>query len=1122
MQDRDTVICRQERITIPTYGVGQPDKNPMFLEKRVYQGSSGAVYPLPVIETIGDEKRDAAYDAVFLENRYLAIMLLPCFGGRVQMALDKTNDFHFIYYNRVIKPALVGLTGPWLSGGIEFNWPQHHRPSTFDPVDYTIEENPDGSTTVWVGEIERLTRTKGMAGFTLHPDKAFLEIKVKLYNRTAEPQSFLWWTNPAMAVNDDYQSIFPPDVRAVFDHGKRDVSAFPIATGTYYRVDYSAGVDISRFKNIPVPTSYMAAGSKYDFIGGYDHGRRAGMLHYADHHLSPGKKQWVWGCGEFGDAWHRNLTDEDGPYVELMTGVFTDNQPDFSWIMPYEEKRFTQYFFPYKRIGAVKNANPNAAVNLELRDGRTYVGVYVTSPRKGLRIELASADKEIFRETADLDPTGAFETTMALASNVRPETLTVRDSDGRLLVSYRPEAEPDGGMPAPAEAIGAPEGLASCEELYLAGLHLEQYRHATVRPEPYYREALRRDPGDVRCNDALGLLLYRQGRFAEAEPYFRAALKRQTRHNPNPEDGRPSYNLGLCLRMLGRPDEAYDAFYKSAWNAATQDCGYFALAQIACQRKDYAAALEHLDNALARNAGHRQARHLRIALLRRMGEIAQATAQAMNAIVQDRLDLGVISELAMLELGTGGVAAAQEWLGQRRRMLATVHNGIEIAIDYGYAGFYDEAIALLYEAARASGQAAPYPMAYYYLAYYAHRRGEASLAAEYLGKAADACPDGCFPHRLEAIAVLQFALEQNPTDAKAGYYLGNLWYGKRQYDAAIEAWEHSAALNPDFPTVHRNLGLAYYNKRHDPGKARAAYERAYSLDCSDARVLYELDQLYKRLGQSPAARLAFLQAHSDTAGHRDDLYIEYITLLNVTGAYEPALALLEGHRFHPWEGGEGKVTGAYVLALTEIAKLHLAAGQADEALSALERAQRYPENLGEGKLYGRLENDIHFYRGLAYAQRGQTESAQQAYAKAAEGKIEPGSVMYYNDQPPDKLFYQAMAFRALGDETAARERFDRLVDFGRRSMNEPLTIDYFAVSLPDFLIFDEDLNHKNRLHCQYLVGLGCLGRGEPEAARAAFDAVLACDPAHSGAAVHRALSVGTDSVSKAILANHNR
>ncbi len=147
------VTVWEEKVIIPTYGIGKPDKNPMFFEKRVYQGSSGVVYPNPVIEKIEDEKVDQQYNALFLENKYLKIMVLPEIGGRVHMAYDKIAERHFIYYNQVIKPALVGLCGHWISGGIEFNWPQHHRPSTFEAIDYTIGENKDGSKTVWVSEV---------------------------------------------------------------------------------------------------------------------------------------------------------------------------------------------------------------------------------------------------------------------------------------------------------------------------------------------------------------------------------------------------------------------------------------------------------------------------------------------------------------------------------------------------------------------------------------------------------------------------------------------------------------------------------------------------------------------------------------------------------------------------------------------------------------------------------------------------------------------------------------------------------------------------------------------------------------------------------------------------------
>ena len=543
----------EEDIMLPTYGIGKEEKNPIFLEKRVYQGSCGSVYPYPVVEKIEDVKFEKKYKALFLENEYIKMMVLPELGGRVQMAYDKIKKRHFVYYNQVIKPALVGLTGPWISGGIEFNWPQHHRPSTFLPTDYSIEENPDGSKTIWCNEVERMFRTKGMHGFTLYPGKAYIEIKAKVYNRTSFPQTFLWWANPAVVVNEHYHSVFPPDVNAVFDHGKRAVSSFPIATGVYYKQDYSSGVDISKYKNIPVPTSYMAIRSKFDFVGGYEEDKKGGLLHVADHHVSPGKKQWTWGNGDFGVAWDRNLTDEDGPYIELMTGVYTDNQPDFTWLQPYEEKSWVQYFMPYAEVGYVKNATKDLILNVDVQGNNTKLILYATGKQPKVRVLVKDvSDKILFDNTVNVSPAEPFcvefPSNGVLAENMITD---IYGQDGKLLLTYKADKEEIKPLPNPAEAAKDPKEIASIEQLFLTGLHLEQYRHATYNPMDYYEEALSREPGDVRCNNAMGLLWMRKGEFAKAEAHFRTAIKTLTQRNPNPYDGEPYFNLGWsCVRVF--------------------------------------------------------------------------------------------------------------------------------------------------------------------------------------------------------------------------------------------------------------------------------------------------------------------------------------------------------------------------------------------------------------------------------------------------------------------------------------------------------------------------------------------------------------------------------------------
>jgi tetratricopeptide (TPR) repeat protein len=1088
------VSAWEEQVTIPTYGTGQPDKNPMFLEKRVYQGSSGVVYPYPIIDRVSTDRSDKTYHAVFLENRYLKIMLLPELGGRVQMALDKTNGYHFVYYNRVIKPALVGLAGPWISGGIEFNWPQHHRPSTFEPVDHRVEAHADGSWTVWCSEIERMFHTKGMIGFTLYPDAAFLELRVQLYNRTARPQSFLWWANPAVHVNDAYQSVFPPDVHAVMDHGKRAVSDFPIATGTYYKVNYAPGTDISRYRNIPVPTSYMAYHSDFDFIGCYDHGKQAGMMHVANHHLVPGKKQWTWGNGDFGKAWDRQLTDEDGPYIELMCGAFTDNQPDFSWLQPGEEKRFTQVFMPYKKIGAAKNASREVVLNLESNGTQARIGVYVSRPRQ-IRVTLRHSGNLIFEKTADLSPEDVLHETIEIVA--APHTLTLQTStlDGHELLRFTPPRPERPTVPAPASPAPSPGDVASTDELFLHGLHLEQYRHATYAPEAYYAEALRRDPGDSRCNNALGRLLLWRGKFTEAETHFRAAITRITMRNPNPYDGEPYFNLGIALRLQGRFDEAFDAFYKAVWNAAWQDSGYFELARIVCRRGAWSQAIDLLDAALSRNGAHHQARHLRLVCLRKLGRIDEAQVELDQALGRDSFNFGVLYEQALL--------SGNDTLF-KQLMRNWAQNYIEIALDYAWAGLTAEALALL-RIAPPEG-----PMAQYFAAWVSMLAGNMAEASASLAHAAAMAPDYCFPNHVEAVPTLQFAILANPTDAHAPYCLGNFWYAHRCYDDAIEAWEVACSRDPQFATPHRNLGLAYMNKRNDPDRSRALYKHAFALEPADARVFFEMDQLHKKVGVAPAARLADLEAHAELVALRDDLRLERITLLNIVGQHQAALDSLLNHVFHPWEGGEGKVAEQYVLSLLQLARDDIAGGRYAEAAAKLERAKAYPANLNEGKLAGTQDNHINYTLGLAHTQLGASAKAKACFEQAAVGLTDPASTLYYNDQPPDMIFYQGLAQQSLGNAAQAHVTFDKLVHYGEEHVNDQVQMDYFAVSLPNFLVFEDDLTLRHRIHCQYMMALGHLGLGQFNEAEIHFNAVRALEPAHIGTAAHARFLRGVD------------
>jgi len=1123
----------REELVIPTYLPAQPDKNPMFLEKRVYQGSSGKVYPLPFTDRIAEKPVDRKWQAVWIENAFLRVLVLPEIGGRIHAIQDKTNGYDLVYNQPVIKPALVGLAGPWISGGIEFNWPQHHRPATFLPVDFAIEEHADGSRTVWCGDHDPMARMKGMHGICLHPGRAYVELKVRAYNRTPLTQTFLWWANVATRVHEAYQSFFPPDVSCVADHARRSMTGYPLAKGLYYGVDYGErgciGIpanevprqfvpphaggkapieyspnDLSFYANIPTPCSYMCTGSKEDFFGGYDYAAQAGIVHIANHHVSPGKKQWTWGNYEFGYAWDRNLTEPDArgeysPYIEIMAGVYTDNQPDFSFLQPGETKTWSQYWYPIQKIGPARHANLEAAVSLDLRKKDFSLGIAVTRPYPKAIVRLERADNSGAAEwDVQLAPGKPFILSSpqpAKPWRIGESVLRVLDQAGREIITYRPKPRPVAQAQPPATEPPTPRLMASADELFITGLHLDQYRHATRCPTLYWREALRRDPLDARCNNALGLWHFKRGEFAEAESHFRHAIERLTRRNANPSDGEAYYNLGLTLRYLNREEEAYDAIYKACWSQAWMAAGYHALAEIDSCRQNWASALEHLDRSLRLNTDNLRARNLKTIVLRKLRREAEAEALRRETLALDPLDWWARN--------LGGES-----------LTCDLQTQLDLAHDHARAGLIAEAIELLSTngakaAARLSlrneARAAlpdqswgALPLVHYTLGWLEQRRGNFPAGRRHFERASAIASDYCFPARLEEIAILEAAMDASPRDARAPYYLGNLLYDRRRHQEAIAQWEKSARLDPEFSIIWRNLGIGYFNIRRQPAKARAAYEKAFRVNQGDSRLLYERDQLWKRLGEKPGKRLRELEKWLELVRQRDDLCVELCALYNQTHQPDKALALVRSRRFQPWEGGEGGPLGQHVRSHLALGRRALGKGDCARACDYFAAALGAPANLGEAKHLLANQSDIHYWLGIALSKSGELKKATEHWRASAafKGDFQQMSVRAFSEM----TCYSALSWAQLGRKDKARQLFLELLSHARQLERAEARIDYFATSLPAMLLFEDDLQFRQETAALFLQAQARLGLGEKERGAALLRTVLQRDPNHALAA----------------------
>jgi tetratricopeptide (TPR) repeat protein len=1086
----DTVKLTVEPLTLPTYLLGPAERNPLFYQGRKYQGAKGPVYPYPMLDRLTDNRQDKTYESVLLENRYVRFSILPELGGRIHIATDKTNQYEFFYRQHVIKPALVGMAGAWISGGVEWNIPHHHRVSTFMPVDYRLIENRDGSKTVWLGEFERRHRMRWIVGLTLRPDRSYLEVTTKLFNRTPLTHSMLCFSNVAVHSNADYQVIFPPSTEFGTQHAKREFTHWPFGSGVYADVNY-AGVDVSWWKNHPKPVSIFAFNCDEDFVGGYDHGRHAGVVHVADHHVSPGKKFFEWGAGNEGQMWDKVLTETDGPYLELMTGVYSDNQPDYSWVEPYEVRTAREYWYPIRELGGIQAANLQAAVSLAVDKSRgARLAVNTTAAAEGVRVVLSAGRQVIAEEKiAQLGPERPWIKTVTLPEGVSADglRLTVFNAQGRELIHYQtPKPHAQRPLPKPVEPPAPPAQIKSVEELYLIGVRLEQFHNPALEPDPYYLEALRRDPQDVRTNTALGILYCRRGRFEKAEKCLQTALVRLTHNYTRPKNGEPYYYLGVAQRALGKNAAAEDAFQRAAWSYAWSAASLYQLAELACLRHAYAEALTLLDRSLATNAVNTKALCLRAVLLGKLHRSEQALAVARHVLTLDPLDFWAGNEIVRAELALGRQADAKRTLSELgTRMRGEAQSYLELATDYGNAGFCDEAIQVLTRLVSATpDKSRGFPMVHYYLGHYYGKKGDKAQAAKQFELAGQMPVDYCFPFRLESVGVLREAMAANPQDARAPYYLGNLLFDI-QPEQALVAWERSRQLDARFATVHRNLGLAYSMVQHNPAKAAASLKQAVACDPHDAKLYAELDQMQRLVGADPQQRLALLEKSHATVAQRMDSALREILLNVLLGRYDQAIALLETSHFRRWEGDVG-AHDAHIEAHLLRGLQRLQAGHAAEALTDFQAADQYPLNLEVGRPYvvGERNAKLLYCTGLAYEALGKQDLARQCFQQAtAKCKAEF----------PESWYYQGLAWRKLGDEARAKERFTALAQNGRRGLTAPEPVDFFA----KFGVRRPTVVQQAEFH--YQIGLGALGLGKKEEARRECAETLRLDVDHLGA-----------------------
>lgn len=1052
------VEMSEERWTLPTYKVMPSEKAPMFYSGGSFQGARRIIYPYALNDVISHERVNQDWKALVLENEYIKLCITPEIGGKLYYAMDKSNDYNFIYKNNEVKPSNIGMTGAWVSGGIEWCVLHHHRASTMLPMDYSMEENEDGSKTIFIGETEPRHRMRWNVGVTVRPGKSYFEAELSIYNPTPYTHNFLYWANVAAHTNDDYQTIFPPSVQVATFHSKNQFTNWPISTEVFRNQDFTEGVDISWWKNVKQNASFFAWDLKEDFMGGYDHGENAGTVHIGDHNIVKGAKLWEWGSGPRGQATEGKLTETSGPYVEIMVGAFSDNQPDYTWIRPGETKRWKQYWYPVKDIQGFKNANLDAAVNLEQRgDNKVFLGYHATQKVDKVRIILKHGEKVLLEKTLSISPMEAFTSLVDIKDGFEMTDLYTEMLDvetNTVIISYQPEElkRPE-ELPDVVKPPAKPEEIETVEELYLTASRLEQFYKISM---PYYEEALKRDPHDIRTNTALGNRYLKHGDYETARKYLSRAIKRLTADYTRPSTCEALYLQGVNLKAMGLYEEAIDTLYRATWDYAYHSAAYYELAQISCIMGDYEKAFHQINESLSTNMKNNRAHSLKASIQRKLGEYDDANKTLATVLAIDPLNFRAIHEQVLVFNALGDYQDARKVLEDYySKMRDFNQNYLELAVGYLNDGMLDEAESVLL------GFDGEDPIVDYYLGYILVQKGDKHQAAQYFSSARVQSEANCFPFRLETVKVLRAAIAQSPFDRKAYYYLGNILYDK-QPEKAIEYWEKSVE-NSFLAMAYRNLGWGYYRHYKDIGKAIPNYELAIDLDNSQAIFYTELDKLYE-LNNSPIeTRLKIFEGNQDAVYQRDDAFIRQITVLTLSGNADKSVEYLDGKVFS-YREGTSRVRETIIDAHLKLGMKYYDEMSYEKALEQFLMAQVPDEEAGSAR-FGNRNIQVNYFIAQAYQALNNNKKAKEHYKKAASVDLSGKSgIMNY---------YQGLSYLELKEKSKANEVFNALVVNGDERLNDKSGESEF------FTIFGEHDAESTRKSMAYTMrGLGYKGLGQ--------------------------------------------
>jgi tetratricopeptide (TPR) repeat protein len=954
-------------ITIPTYGWAE-DVNPKFwaLEGDIKFSTTvkgSIVYPYTMQDHLFRTKEDVTYKALFLENDYLKITCLPELGGRLHSVFDKIKLKEMFHINSVIKPGMIAMRGAWISGGVEWNFGPHgHTVTILSPVDAVPGKNPDGSAYIVLNNIDKIFRNRWTVRVTLHPGKAYLDEQIRIFNPTDAINPYYFWNCTAFPCRAGTRFIYPMTLGT--DHNGTEFFSWPIHEGK----------DLSWLKNYEIYSSIFSVNCTFDFFGAYDVDADRGIVQVANHKILGGKKAWTWGTWDFGLVSQKNLTDEDGPYIEVQSGPLP-TQSDYGMLLPRQTISWQEWWYPVHGLGdGFEYATKDIAIQSIRDNDKLQLRMLATDTFRVAKCTIFEKDQMLLNKNIDL----SYRRPVVLDLKPAPKSaidVTLKTRNGDLLASFSsPLPIPKVSPPDVSKLMTKPDEQLTVEEKYLKG---RKYDLATSRKKAreYYEKALAEDAGYPLALRGLAVLDIEAGLYEDAIERLKKALKRDD------SDGLSWFFLGVSHLRLRNTKEAINCAYKAAVCSDTASISYDLAGRAYMRLGDFSTAIGAFGKAVQLNPMDTKAKnHLMLALYA-SGDKKSAYKQAKKRIATDPTDLvprALLSLKNKTAITNFVTDEAQEILGEYDFEM------LEACLVFAELGLVSEAAELLMTKYIANTKGGQNPLPLYYLAYFASLQGNDKGAQAYRSLARWAYKDHVFPSRHEAIEVFKYAISKRSQDTHAHLLLGNLYANFGRVEEAARHWQKASELDPSRSIAYRNLGLYTWAVKEDLTKAEEYYRKAITARPKDQTLYRDLADIMLAANK-PKEAIKVLEATPFEKMRRADVIIMLAQAYVDEQMYSNAIDLLESTPyFVNWEG--------QTITWDLFHKAHLERGRERfekkdflGALQDFELALTYPDNIGVGRSNKPQEAQALYWKGQALQELGRLEEARLAWNEGIDG-----------------------------------------------------------------------------------------------------------------------------------------